>query len=342
MATYMRETSGLDLRGLADRLNTPDDIWGGVTSEVAVRRVEDRITEVSLGSRAVPMTHDGLEQFANVLGIPYKYLQRQPGDIQEFLLRETLRREAANITVRFDEGGVTEVYPASQVRLDPRHIVDRVAKVLPEESPVIEWWADDDLRIDVAVPENFDRGIGGDPAVGDVTRGGVRVSQNRKRNLAPVVNTFLYRLICTNGMEVPETGTTIDARGSSVEELLAELEIAADRAFREAEQQIDHFYAMRQQLVEGDVTQAVVRIARERGLPERTANHLARRVPDQLDPQVLGHPVSMFDITNLITNEANNPDLRGRRGPRLQLEQAGGVLVRAEADRCNHCHQVLN
>lgn len=341
MPTYLRETSGLDLRGLADRLNTPVDIWGGVTSEVMVRREEDRLTEVSLGGRAVPMTHDGLEQFANVLGIPYKYLQRQDAEIQEFLLRRTLNREAANITVRFDDGGISEVYPASQVRLEPRHIVDRVLKVLPEQSPVIEWWADDELRFDVAVPDNFDRGIGGDPQVGDITRGGVRVTQNRKRNLAPEVNTFLYRLVCTNGMEIPRTGTTIDARGSSVEEILAELELAAEHAFSQVEQQIAHFYDMRSQVVEGDVTQAVVRVARERGLPDRTANHLARRVPEQLDPQVLGHPVSMFDITNLITNEANNPELRGRRGPRLQLEQAGGTLVQLEADRCGHCHQVL-
>src|SRR5581483_5520994 len=212
---------------------------------------------------------------------------------------------------------------------------------LGEEARVVDSWCDDELRIDTIVPEDFGQAIGGDWEVGDVTRGGLRFTQNRKANLAPAVTSYLYRLVCTNGMEVPETGLKVEARGGTVETVLAELELAADHAFRQVEEQISHFYNLRRQRIEGDLTQAVIQIARERGLPERTQIALANRVPSQLDPQELGHEPSMFDIVNLITNQANDPRLRSRRGPRRALESAGGTLVRHEADRCSHCHQML-
>jgi hypothetical protein len=126
-----------------------------------------------------------------------------------------------------------------------------------------------------------------------------------------------------------------------MEVILAELELAAQTAFARVEQEMEHFYEMRNQAIVGDVTQAVIRVSEERGLPNRTAMELARRVPEMLDSEALGHEVNMFDLTNLITNQANDPALRTRRGSRLQLERAGGELVRIEAARCGHCYQVL-
>jgi len=343
MATYLRNTSGLTLTQLADELNTDTQQWGGTTNEISIRRATDELLSVTFGTHEVPATQDGMEQLATFLDVPRAFLNKLPADMQQYVLANLLQRNPANVTVRFTDSGVQEVHKPTQARVEPRQIVTVAMDVLDSTAPVVEWWSDaDELRIDVAVPEDFDRGIGGDREVGDITRGGLRFGQNRKMNHAPWVSSYLYRLVCTNGMEVPETGLRVDARkASTVPEVLAELNLAANHAFGQVEDQIRHFYEMRQQRIEGDVSQAVARMAQERHLPARTANELVLRVASELDPEVLGRPASMFDLVNLFTNQANEPGMRDRRGPRRQLESAGGHWVRQEADRCGHCHQVL-
>jgi len=343
MGLYLRDLPDFTLRQLANELRGNDREWGGVTNEINVG-LDGDILSFRFGGHDVRATQDGVEQLASFTGIPRNFLLNVDPDMQHYILGNMLRRNPANVTLRFDETGVHEAYKPTQVRLDPRQIVDVAINTMGEEAQVAEWWLDDQLRIDVIVPDGSDRGIGGDPdvgQVGDITRGGIRFEQDRKNNHAPHVDTFLYRTLCTNGMVIPDTGLSIDARGSSVEVVLAELELAADHAFRQVEEQIAHFYAMRQQRIEGDVTQAVTRMGQERGLPQRTIVALANRVPDQLSAETLGHEPTMFDLVNLFTNQANQPELRTRRGPRAQLERAGGTFVREVHDRCGACHQVI-
>lgn len=344
---YLREPSGLRLRELADELHTDDNVWGGTTNEVRIAQDTGDGLTLTFGRHQVPATRDALEQLGTFLNVPRNFLLTRLGeypDLQQQMLQELLSRDPANIQMRFTDGGVHEVFRPSRVRLEPRAIVERIMRIVPEESDVIEWWSDsDDLRFDVAVPMDFDRGVGGDRQVDDISRGGLRVHQDRKNNHAPNVESYIYRLACTNGMVVPDpAGISVDARGATVDVILAELELAAERAFSQVEQQIEHFYEMRQQRIEGDVTQAVIQVAQERGLPDRTAMTLSRRVPDQLNPDTLGREPTMFDLVNLITNQANDPHLRNRRGPRAALERAGGTLVREQHDRCGTCHQTLN
>lgn len=341
MALYLRDLPGRTLRTLADEVNIDDSLWGGVTTEMDVRIEDDRMY-FTFGTEQVPATADGMEQLASFVDVPRNYLARIEPDMQQFNLSHMLRRNPANVAVRYTEDGIHEVYKPDRVRLEPRQIVDKAIGVMGEEAELVESVVDsDELFFDVMVPEDFDRAVGGDLQTGDITRGGLRFSQDRKHNHAPQVNTFLFRLLCTNGLVVPETGLTLDARGSTVDSLLAELEMAAERAFSQVEEELEHFYGLRQQRVEGDVTQTVLRVAQEQGLPDRTAMALSRRVPDQLNPEILGHEVSMFDVVNLITNQANHPDIRNRRNSRRALESAGGNLVRSVADRCGTCHQQI-
>lgn len=343
MSLYLRDLPGRTLGQIADEMNTDEVRWDGVTTEMNIRLDgEQMYFQFGETETEVPVTRDGVEQIGAFVDIPTAYLLRIPADEQRFNLVNRLRRNPQNVSVRYTEGGIHEVHSPNGLRIEPRQITESAIKVMGESAEVVQWHVSpDEFGLDVMVPEGFDRGIGGDPQVNDISRGGLRFFQDRKHNRAPAVNTFLYRLVCTNGMVVPESGTAVDARGLSVTQVLAELELAAQRAFGQVEEQIEHFYAMRQQQIEGDVTQAVLRVARERGLPRRTAMTLAERVPTELDPEVLGHPVSMFDLANLMTNEANNPALRSSSTRRRVLELAGGSLVQEAHDRCHNCQQVI-
>lgn len=342
MPLFLRDAPSQTLGDLADSLHVDVQDWGGSSTELEVIDRNGALS-IRIKDEEVPATQDGIEQLASFTSVPRSYLLDIDPDMQAYNLNARLRRNPANVRVRFTEDGISEVLKPERLWFEPKALVDVAMNVLGPEADVVDWYCDpDDFLLDVAVPEGFDRGVGGDPEVNDITRGGVRVGQNRKGYHAPWAATFLYRLACTNGMEIPEVGHKIDARKNDVDGVLMELEMAARHAFDLVEGKIHHFYELRNQRIEGDVTQAVLRIAREQGLPDRTALALADRVPDQLDPEVLGHPPSVFDITNLFTNWANNPELRSRRIPRRTLERAGGAIVQQEHDRCRHCQQVLH
>lgn len=342
MPLYLRDAPSQSLGELAEDLHTDIKDWGGTSDELEVVESGGTLT-IRIKDTEVPATSDGVEQLASFAGIPRSYVLDIDPDMQAYNLNNRLHRHPDNVRVRYTDDGISEVLKPERLWLDPSSMVEVAMNVLGAEADVVDFYCDpDEFLLDVSVPEGFDRGIGGDPQVNDITRGGIRIGQNRKSYHAPWATTFLYRLMCTNGMEIPEIGHKIDARKNDVEGVLAELEKAAQHAFGMVESRLNHFYELRNQRIEGDVTQAVLRIARERGLPDRTALALADNVQGQLDPEVLGHEVSIFDVTNLITNQANNPELRSRRGPRRTLERAGGAIVQQEQERCRRCQQVIH
>lgn len=341
---YLRDLPTMTLEDLASEVHISDRRWGGVSHELRVAYQEsDQSLFFQFGNEQIPATKDGMEQVGSFLNIPRKFLLELPPDMQAYNIGTLLHRSHEDVSLRFTDSGITQMYRPTGVRLEPEAIVEAAMKVLGPEHQIVQWECDSDIfTFDAIVPSDYDQAIGGDRAVGDLTHGGLRFTHDRKHNRSPSVSTFLYRLACTNGMIIPETGLKVDSRGSTVEQVLAELELAAQHAFAQVEASIDHFYQMRDTPIEGDVTQAVIALARERNLPERTQMTLARSVPAELHPDVLGHDIpTMFDVVNLFTNQANDPRLRERFSTRSALETAGGHMVSVALNRCGNCHQVV-
>ena len=311
--------------------------------EVHVDLVETNTIRIGEGIE-LPATNDAINALGSWLDIPSAFLQRQDTDLQQHLISTLLlRQQGTGAFVYTPVGGLKEVREPGQRVIPVERLLDVASRVIDPEARVVESRLDaDEFHLDVIVPENFDRGIGGDPQVGDISAGGIRIGQNRKQNLAPWVQPFQYRLRCTNGLSASDDGLKVDARGSSVEEVLAEFEAAADRAFRRVESDMEAFYAMRTERVE-NVERELLRLGTEAGMPVRTITRLQERVP--LMTQALADEgqdyVSRFDLVNLITNQANDPRLRNRAGARAGLQQVGGEIVSEHATRCNACSSRL-
>lgn len=341
---FLRQAPEVKVADLRDRV-TPDDreMVQARPSDVTVDLDVERIRIGSERDTAVELRADEatLKHVAGWLDVPYKFLLRTPTGLQQTILT-TLIEQAGDEPMNFEvseEYGLMAVRPASVSVIDPRRYIDIAAEVVSPEADVVEWHSDADVfHLDVVVPENFDRGWGGDRQVGDLTAGGIRIGQDRKRNLAPWTQPFFYRLACTNGYETFDEGLKVDARGATPLSLLHDLEDAARRAFARVEGEIESFYSLREQRVE-DPSQAVLRMAREQGLPDRTAFALVERVPEAIEDV---SQASMFDVVNLVTNAANDPAVRNRLSIRRQLEQAGGMQVTEHIARCNTCQSKLN
>lgn len=364
---HLRPDTGLTLDSirntvLAERKDTE-------TKDVSLGQVEFRldgnISTIKVGKEVVPASEKGIGAFGEFLGIPGPFLKRLQkttgmGPTQNLLTALVEASNASAISVLMGEGGIVEVREAGKQGFDPAAIVKVAQKVLGDNTAPVQRLINTGAEFSFDTHVHFDakKGVGGDKAkkttlpedlkgyswvskvpvganakVGDLTAGGLRFGLDIKHGLTPWAQPWFLRLACTNGMEVTDTGLRIDGRGQSVEEVMAELEAQAQRAFGAIDSQIEHFYNLRNQKVENP-ERLLIRTAQERGIPERSLRAMLHAAPSGALPDT----PTMFDITNLITNMANNPAMRNDGG-RLILERAGGSIINDEAIRCGHCLQ---
>ena len=332
---FLRPEPTLTVKDVFDRLDVPTtttNVSSGREAEVHGDGTTLLVRPADSSERLeIPLDDDGWSALNGWLKIPEAFSERLPGAVRTSLANQLLERQMTPMVVRHTDKGVTSLLKPDQVPFEPRGIVEVAGRIVGERAPVVEVRHDlTAFALDVtSVPGDRDLG---DPRVGDITRAGLRFTQNLRQNLAPGVQKYMYRLVCTNGMEVADAGFKLDARGQTVEEVMEELEAMAQRAFAEVERDVEHFYAMRDEPVPHP-ERAINRLAMEYGLPDRTRLDLIAAVPGMADEQ--GDGVTMFDLVNLATNMANREGVS--RGTRLSLERFGGQTVSAHVERCRTC-----
>lgn len=289
----------------------------------------------------VPANSSSLVEVGNLVGVPTPFLKRQDNDIKGMLLNALLEKMGTTLVeVRFnDDNGIVEIGDPNKKSINPQHVVEVAARVLGEDASVIEWWkVPGEFRLDACNTTAKARGKGG--AVDDITLNGLRFGQNLKTNTAPWVQGYFNRKVCTNGYEVEDHAGRFDARGLDVEQVLAELEAAAQLVFSKGPERIKAFYDLQNETVENP-ERTVLRLATEQGMaPRFITPMLAEHLPPLVDPDT--GMMTMFDVVNLITNQALNPSLVNKDGSRRKLEQAGGHIICEHVERCRACQTRLN
>lgn len=279
----------------------------------------------------IPATEAVVDTFGDYVGIPTPFSHRLIPRLQQDVLQTFLIAAATPLSVQVRNGNVLDVGNASKPTIRPKSLLERVAKVLsPEADVIFGEVSPSEVRLDVVVHDGAPSGIGGDFAVGDITRGGLRLGYNRKRNLAPWVVPYAYRLVCTNGQEAHVTHEQASNR-KGVENVLDEFERAAALAFSDVEALITSYYDLREVKVD-NVERTLVRVGREQKV---TGRIIGRLVDEALSIDT--DTPTMFDVVNHITNMANEPSVGKRDGARRILERAGGALVTEHAARCGRC-----
>lgn len=340
---FYRNLPGYDLRSLHDRLS--EEAPGLRTDEVSPGRIDMNFEGADphfvLAGHSVPFSEDGVVALGAFLRVPSSFLKRYmdaagvaavPSVFEPFLAR----LEESAVRVTYSDRGIKEVCKLGTLDIQPIRLVDIVARVVGTPHAEVVRLVDDpdEFAFDVRVPENHDRGVGGAPEVGDITSGGVRVTLDRKRHLAPQTMPFTYRLVCTNGQTGLHAGLRVEGRQrGSVDDVLADFEAMADRAFRRTEALIEGHYKLREQRVDNP-ERALRAIAEEQEIADRHLLALQRLAATS----ALRDEPTMFDVVNLVTNYANSPDVINDGGRRA-LEAAGGAVAADEAHRCGHCKQ---
>jgi hypothetical protein len=335
----LREESTLtanDLFGLiAPTVNERIATTDAITVDLARSSPEIRV-QTDTGRITMPATGTGIIALGDWLNIPSKFLGRIDPEVQHSLLNALLSRNDKAVIVQYTDAGLYDVVPDNARQIDPARVVDIACRVAGPDSAVIDWRRDNTgYNFDIVTTNELQ--WGGDPQVGDITRGGLRFGQDIKHNLAPWVSRYLYRLICTNGMETPSVARII-AKGADTDQIVEALEEQAFAAFAKLDQDIAAFYDLRTQEVDNP-ERTLVRIATEHGLSDTTLADLIVDLPEYVHEN--GH-ATMFDLVNLVTNYANDDRFVNRWTARRSLELAGGRIANDHASRCPQCRSKLS
>lgn len=364
----LRDDLDLTLGQLSDSLGGASGVNTEALSldHIKVNATDDDPTIQLRPGLEVPLTGKGLDVLADRLQVPVPFFKRlgdmggiaEQGSLITTLLNYT---KESSVTAEYaEDGGLLDLYAPNALRISPRQVASTLISVLGSpDSPVQRVInTPTEFAVDVHVPIDSERGIGGDPGgeaipealrsyswttnstvtdlsrVGDITAGGVRIALDRKRNLAPSVQGWMFRLACTNGMETPSELTKIDARGMTIDEVMMDLELKARLAFEQVENEIAHFYDMRNVEV-ANPERRLRAVARERRIPDRSLMRMLDAAPE-----ALGSTTTEFDIACLVSNFANHASTRNDGG-RLLLERAAGGTVIDHSLRCGSCNHVL-
>lgn len=345
MYPFMREPEKLTLKQFKSKLKPEGTTTVIDTSDISCRlsATEGIQVEFPIGKKkqSLPITgggHDGFVQLADWVGVPPKFLARQERDLQVLVLNELLRRNPGEVAIVHGEviENIRNPHTISPTGLD---LIEAVARVLPTTSEVIDHYNTSRMfQADIAVPVSSKIGVGGDPKVKDITRAGVKIGVDIQHGKAPYIQPWLYRLVCTNGMEVPDPSMVVTLRGRTVPEIIDEMEGLCQTIWGRMDHTIEEFYKLRDQKIAHDQADTVMRrTIQEHNLPIRGERHdaLIEAATNLEDP-------TMFDVVNLITHEANNPDLDNNPSQRRRLEVAGGNIMGTFVERCSHCQSVLH
>jgi hypothetical protein len=287
-----------------------------------------------------PLTTNTLNHLGTWLGLPATAFRKWPNDVQAYMTGRFIgQHQPGEVVFEInDHSGIVDIRKNVGDKVDPRRVVDVAAKVLGEDADVLEGWRDaKGFLFDVVVPAQAKKWTGGDPAVGDITRGGLRFWQSFNEPLRPQLSRYMYRVTCTNGMEIPETFGVNLTKVESVAGVMKELEAQARLAMADMESHIADFYKLRDVPVT-DPEQLAARIGRERNLPSSVMLDMIERMPLIIEDL---EEATLFDVVNVVTNQANHPSLAGKHTTRRHLELAGGRMLTDHSKRCTHCQSQL-
>lgn len=169
---------------------------------------------------------------------------------------------------------------------------------------------------------------------GDIIAGGFSVRDSRLGKFKLELNTYTYRLVCSNGMlSVAPSGHIIRVTKEDNEMALEDWMAPVIRTVCDNIQgELERIKNTTKMKVDNHSINIMNQTFREFPLPKETRETLT----DQAEQSQ-----SVYDIVNLLTAEANNPEWAGTPARIRALQTAGGFITEHQSV-CPHCNSLLS
>ena len=324
---------------LEEALNRRDEKL--VRTEMNHIGISDDATTMSIDATEYPLDDRAEKALADYLHIPPKYLANCSPEFKSTTLRYWRDvYEDADTVFELIGDRIVSVHGTEMLSIPARELGSLVSRVFEPFDDVTYHQDDTRMHIDVVTSKHEIEvlnpgGMPGRPAVGDITRGGVRILAYPHQNKQPSVVDYLERLVCTNGMTRTEKSGLIHIKGHTVEEIISEMEAAARTVLEGLDEKLALYEATSRMTPPGSPLAFAYQLGREGNFPAAVMDRVVALV-NQL-PQ----DASVYDVNQAFTTVANY-DLP--YSTRMRLQALGGSLAfNAEqvTHRCNTCEQLI-
>lgn len=276
------------------------------------------------------------------LGISKTYLAKCPPELKSHNLNYWLQRRghAAAVIEAANEHWVT-IHKPGLLILPLNRVADVVTDILDPSYEIVSLIRNDTrFQLDVATNHQVevapDDRIEDRKSVGDITRGGIRITSNPSEVEAPQVQTYLHRLVCTNGLVSSEAEGTIRLKGHTIDDIFIEMEAACRRVLGDLDTKLAEYASLATQFPPGSPVRFAYQIGRERGLTKKVMDRIMERV------NILPDDATIYDVLQVFTELANSGTVN--YATMLKLQGIGGELAfetEAITHRCGTCERIL-
>lgn len=295
--------------------------------------------------REFPLDEQAETSFAKYLTISTSYLAKCPPDLKAHNLNYWLRRkENAAAVIETVGDDLVSVHKPGLVILPLRRVADVIANTFDPQFEIVNLIRNaTKFHLDVLTPHHVEVAQDsriedrrqGDRQVGDITHGGVRILANPIKAEAPVVSTYLHRLWCTNGCCSPARESQIELKGHTVDQVLEELEQAAQRVMGDLDNKLAEYAALANRRPPGSPDRFARQLGVEYALPQKLMNQILDRI------EILPEDATLYDIHQVFTQMANSNIPYAKM---MQLQSMAGELAFATdhvTHRCGTCERLL-
>jgi len=314
-----------------------------VSIEVSVADIDidDAAATVTIANQVYPLDEIAEKTLAKHFEIPYTYLKSCPTTFRARTL-QFWRDEYADHDVVVETIGtnIVSVHSPEVLNISAYSLAKVISRVFDPTDKVNLYRPADQLQFDIISERHVvdvpnPDGIKFRPEVGDITHGGLRLLVHPHTNKQPSLVPYLERLVCTNGMCTDEKMGRIAIKGNTVDEILAEVEEAANRAMRGLDAALERYALTAHMPVPGTLQAFAYQLGKERKLSKGVMDEvmiLINQLPDN---------ATVYDVNQAFTAVAN---LDVGHAARVSLQTLGGSLA-FEPDktirRCTSCERLI-
>ncbi len=326
------------VRDLQDRIDSSPST--PVTAALCDVRIEDnRILVPGLEDFPIEFNKATQTLLADFVGVSAPYMRKCPTDLAAHNINYWMEHDERTATFQTFGDDLLGISDPDAKSLPLTAYLQTVANVFDPTDEVVKFQVEsNDLHVDVITGRTVEvpgfEGSDRRPLVGDITHGGIRLLAHPDAEKPPVVEAYMHRLVCTNGLTIADPANKISLRSKEPEQILNELELVMQREVELMTRRLEEYANTANSRIEGDRALLIFNLASERGLPRRVLQRvmdLGAELPDD---------ASVYDVLNVFTEVAH--EVKPNNAYRLQA--IGGELANPHSGllhRCSTCERPM-
>lgn len=279
------------------------------------------------------LSETGFRQFVNTLGVPLSYAKKMPSELADHTFNYLLNsKHFPTFRVVYKDNVVRGFMDSEYPYIDPALVLETLIDNLGSSVEFSACNITEEGMSGKLMTEAHKYDIGGSTYLG-----GVSFSYSDTWLKFPSLESYLNRLVCTNGATAPVTGKKFRVAKASPKVFLEQVVSFSTQAEDQIHQMMDGFIALQQIKVEN--AKAMIRqIARNYRLPKKIISILVEAAETNAFLATIPNNkiTTMYDVINIFTwvgtHSSDVPEEY-----RQILCEIGGKQMIDNHDRCTSC-----